>query len=439
MIKTLLNPNHVLTDCDNITDIDGQRMASVLGKHIYGYKPGEPDMSVVKVLGLDENDDVRWSAAQSPGGTPYTGGNGIDIRNHVVSIDTDVVQEKMKPGQNVTISQDNVISATGTTYSAGSNIQISQDNVISATDSHRPIQVNGAQLLGNNAMPLNLKAGGNVTLSTSAVGDVRTVTISAAGSEQADWIESDTTSKSYIQNKPTLRYKAPDAGAYTNLTGLTVDQTDTVTDMNLSISGIAFQNNSIPSGYLVPGLWKDFLNSASTNYGDSNHHAFIVHDSNGRLYFRRGKRMFWEFGYINPTITLTAQDVSRDYAEFPLALTSEGLQIMSNNDMITIKGYNIQTGNILNGKKLSLYLKPHGSPDDSGWLMCDGMETYTENTANGYAWKAFKGWGLTDANNGGAVDAYLRVPLSGSGVEGATLTIDGRITITIVGVAGNDA
>lgn len=68
MIKTLLNPNHVLSDCDNISDTDGQRMATVLGKHIYGYKPSVPDKPVVKVLGLDENDDVRWSASGVPGG-----------------------------------------------------------------------------------------------------------------------------------------------------------------------------------------------------------------------------------------------------------------------------------------------------------------------------------------------------------------------------------
>ena len=67
MIKTLLNPNHVLSDCDNLVDIDAQRMAAVLGKHLYGFKKGE-EKPIVKVLGLDANDDVRWSASSVPGG-----------------------------------------------------------------------------------------------------------------------------------------------------------------------------------------------------------------------------------------------------------------------------------------------------------------------------------------------------------------------------------
>jgi len=67
MIKTLLNPNHVLSDCDNLEDIDAQRMAAVLGKHLYGFKKGE-EKPIVKVLGLDANCDVRWSASSVPGG-----------------------------------------------------------------------------------------------------------------------------------------------------------------------------------------------------------------------------------------------------------------------------------------------------------------------------------------------------------------------------------
>lgn len=559
MIKTLLNPNHVLSDCDNISDTDGQRMATVLGKHIYGYKPSDPDKPVVKVLGLDENDDVRWNAAQSPGGTPYTGGNGIRIHNHVVSIDPNVVQEKLTAGQNIALSQDNVITATDTQYTAGSglaldgtefsntapnvksdwnaaagsdaeilnkpfvskvvysdwqgdfgydvnipelkldseshkvsgagydlgvlppypgttesgnralmlssqsrvpgwqsvysksetdtllgskqstltagtNVQIS-NNVVSATDSHRPIQVNGTQILGDNASPLNLKAGSNVTITASSGGNV---SIAAKGQEQSDWTETDSAKVSFIAHKPNLRYKGADASSFTDLTGMSVDRTATVSDQNVNIAGIAFQDSSIAAGYLIPSLWKEFLNSASYNYGDSNHPAFVQHDSYGRLYFKRGQRTYWEFNYTNPTVTLTAQDISRDYAEFPLALTSHGLKIVDNNDMITIKGHNISMGNVLNNKQLSLYLKPHGSPDDSGWFICDGMTTYTETVVSNYDWKAFKGWGLTASNNVSAVDAYLRVPLNGSGAEGDTFRIDGKISISIFGVAKDD-
>lgn len=285
---------------------------------------------------------------------------------------------------------------------------------------------------------LSLIAGTGISLTPNVANDSVTIAASGSAQVQSNWTETDTTNASFIQNKPNLRYKAADASAFTDLTGMSVDRTATVTDQNINIAGIAFQDASTPAGYLIPSLWREFLDSASTNYGDSKHPAFIQHDSYGRLYFRKAPRTFWEFNYTNPTVTLTAQDISRGYAEFPLALTSEGLKILNNNDMITIKGYYIVMGNILNGKNLSLYLKPHGSPDDYGWVICDGMTTYTETVVGNYDWTAFKGWGLTQSNNVSAVDAYLRVPLNGSGAAGDTYRIDGKIAISIFGVAKDD-
>ncbi len=62
-----------------------------------------------------------------------TAGNGIDIdSNNEISVDTDVIQEKLTAGQNIQISAQNVISATDTTYSAGTGIDIDNSNVISA-------------------------------------------------------------------------------------------------------------------------------------------------------------------------------------------------------------------------------------------------------------------------------------------------------------------
>ncbi len=45
----------------------------------------------------------------------------------------------------------------------------------SDTNTHRPIQVNGTQVLGDNTTALNLKAGSNVSISNSS----GTITISA--------------------------------------------------------------------------------------------------------------------------------------------------------------------------------------------------------------------------------------------------------------------
>ena len=46
------------------------------------------------------------------GGTSYTAGDGIEITNHKISVDTDTIQEKLTAGDNITILN-NVISAIG--------------------------------------------------------------------------------------------------------------------------------------------------------------------------------------------------------------------------------------------------------------------------------------------------------------------------------------
>ena len=67
------------------------------------------------------------------GGTSYTAGEGIDIENNTISVDTNTIQSKLTAGDNITIS-DGTIAATDTTYTAGTNVSISDANVISATD-----------------------------------------------------------------------------------------------------------------------------------------------------------------------------------------------------------------------------------------------------------------------------------------------------------------
>lgn len=67
------------------------------------------------------------------GGATYTAGEGIDIEDNTISVDTDTIQSKLTAGDNITISDD-TIAATDTTYTAGTNVSISEENVISATD-----------------------------------------------------------------------------------------------------------------------------------------------------------------------------------------------------------------------------------------------------------------------------------------------------------------
>lgn len=65
--RLLKNPTKVLTDCDNIDNVDGQRMATVLGKHIAGYDKRPDNTRVDRVLGVDEQGDIRWTN-NIPGG-----------------------------------------------------------------------------------------------------------------------------------------------------------------------------------------------------------------------------------------------------------------------------------------------------------------------------------------------------------------------------------
>ena len=97
------------------------------------------------------------------------------------------------------------LSGKQDTLTPGSNVTIT-NNVISATDTntHRPIQLGGSQILGDNTDPLNFVAGSNVTITNSN----GSLTIAASGGtftqEQSDWDQTDNTAVDYIKNKPTI-------------------------------------------------------------------------------------------------------------------------------------------------------------------------------------------------------------------------------------------
>ena len=54
----------------------------------------------------------RKSLGGGGGGTSYTAGDGIDITDNTISVDTNTIQPKLTAGENITIT-DNVISASG--------------------------------------------------------------------------------------------------------------------------------------------------------------------------------------------------------------------------------------------------------------------------------------------------------------------------------------
>lgn len=66
--------------------------------------------------------------------TTYTAGTGLGLTGTEFSVDTTTIQPKLTAGSNISIDANNEISATDTTYTAGTNVSISSGNVISATD-----------------------------------------------------------------------------------------------------------------------------------------------------------------------------------------------------------------------------------------------------------------------------------------------------------------
>lgn len=88
----------------------------------------------------------------------------------------------------------------------------------SDTNTHRPIQMNGTEILGNNTTALNLKAGSNVSLSNSS----GTVTISATDTTyESKSAASGGTAVSLVTTgeKYTWNNKSNFSGAYADLTG----------------------------------------------------------------------------------------------------------------------------------------------------------------------------------------------------------------------------
>lgn len=317
-----------------------------------------------------------------------TAGSGINISGNEISC-TVTPGPTYTAGANVSIDSSNVISATNTTYTAGANVSIDSSNVISATDT-------------------TYTAGTNVSISNSNV-------ISAT----------DTT--------------------YTAGTNVSIDNnnvisaTDTTYNVfSTSADGLVPKANGTgDTGKFLRGdhTWQY---SATGSDGDANHPNYITQDSGGQLHYLRAPRLFWDFTYNNPSIELTATDISNGYAEFVFVLGTEGLVIAETGNIIGIKGYDISMGNSLNGKQMSFYLVNHGGGSPR-MLMDTGFETFTESVVNNYDWKAFKAIGLTANRNVSKLDAVLRVPLSASAAAGDTLEIPGHVTVTIFGIATDDA
>lgn len=103
--------------------------------------------------------------------TTYSAGNGLALNGTTFSVDTSVVQPKLTAGANVQISANNEISATDTTYSAGANVQIN-GTTISATDTTYTagsgLVLSGTEFSADTSvLQPKLTAGSNISISAN--------------------------------------------------------------------------------------------------------------------------------------------------------------------------------------------------------------------------------------------------------------------------------
>lgn len=264
---------------------------------------------------------------------------------------------------------------------AGDNITIGSDNVISSTDTTYTagdnVQISQENVIS--ATDTKYTAGSNVQISQQNVISSTDTTYTAGSNVQID-------SNNVISATDTT---------YTAGTNVQISNSNVISATDTKYT--AGENIQIDSNHVI----------------------------NATTVFRS-----WTFRERSATIT--AQDLANGYIDFTYVLGDEGVVVAERPNIIAMKGYDIESGNQLNGRTLSFLIVPHGG--GVSVLMDSGFQLYTESVVNNYPWKAFKAVGLTMGNNVGKYDAVLRVSLDGSEPVGGTISTNGRLAVTLVGL-----
>ena len=307
-----------------------------------------------------------------------------------------------------------------------------------------------AQALANIGAQAALTAGPNVDLINDVLSVEKTVVSAGSGITITSSQEPQTRVTTYEISSSGATYNvftttedglAPKSGSDTDkfLKGDGTWATPQDTTYNVftsSTDGLAPKANGTGDGAKFlrgDGTWQPPMTGVD---GDVNHPNYITVDSDGKLHYAKTKRLFWEFTFQDPSVELTATDISNGFVELVFPLGADGLGIMNNGNLVTMKGYSISMGNSLNGRQMSFYILAHGGSSPR-WLMDTGFTTYTESVVNNYDWKAFKAIGLCAGRNTSLVDAVLRVPLT-TEVAGDTFQIPGFVCVSVFGVASGD-
>lgn len=133
-------------------------------------------------------------------GGKYNAGTGIviDEPNRVISVDIDTIQEKLTPGNGITIDGNNEISIDTTVVATQADLATKQDVISDLSDIRAGAAAGATAVQDANYVHTD----NNFTNS-----DVTKLSGIEAGAEvnvQANWNESDSSSDSFIQNKPTI-------------------------------------------------------------------------------------------------------------------------------------------------------------------------------------------------------------------------------------------
>lgn len=146
---------------------------------------------------IGSTSNMEWLSGPGGGTVEYTAGNGIDIdnTNHIISVDSTEVQEKLTAGENITIVN-NVISANPQRQSDWAQTDYDAVDYIR----NKPTIPSGDQLV-----PAATSADEGKVLSVDSNGSPEWINGGGFTQVQSDWTEDDSSDPSYIQHKPNTK------------------------------------------------------------------------------------------------------------------------------------------------------------------------------------------------------------------------------------------
>lgn len=210
----------------------------------------------------EEGDVISAVGGGGGGGATYQGGEGIVVNNttYRISIDDSVVQEKLTAGDNITIDENNVISATVPSVDISGKADKVEDAVngnLAGLDANGNLTDSGiaADRVVQDANYVHTDQNFTTELKNKLVN----IEAGAEVNVQSDWTEENSSSDAYIRNKPDLsQYASPEdieqleqdiSGKADKVSGATagnlagLDSTGNLTDSGISASDVATQTD----------------------------------------------------------------------------------------------------------------------------------------------------------------------------------------------------